>query len=363
MKKLLGWLNNYNEFSKSDRKAILILCILILISILTIFIIENIQPKSNYNSSDYENMLNELETPVNSYTSQKKSLFVFDPNTIDNQTFDSLNLPQFIKRNIISYRKSGGKFSSPNDIRKIYGMNDSIFLAIEQYIVISEKKDQIVKTMKNENQMIGFFDPNTADFNKLTEFGFNSFQANNLIQYRKSDGIFKSKNELLKIYGIDTAFFITIEKHILIELVNENKLLVSNPKISHVEINSADTTELMKLSGIGYVYANRIIKYRNLLGGFYSTSQLLEVYNLPVETFKKVENNISVDTTLIKRINLNFAEYPDLLRHPYLNKTQVATILKYRDKNGPFKNILQLETTGLIDSETFQKIKPYLTCR
>lgn len=363
MKKLSGWLNNYNEFSKSDRKAILILCILILISILANVVVENIQPKSKYNNEVYEKMIKNLEMPGNEYKIQNKSLFIFDPNTIDANTMDSLDIPQFIKRNIISYRKSGGKFSSPNDIRKIYGMNDSIFLAIEQYIVFSEKKDQIVKTLKSENRMIGFFDPNTADFNKLTEFGFNRFQANNLIQYRKSDGIFKSKNELLKIYGIDTAFFKTIEKHILIELVNENKLLVNNSKIPHVEINSADTTELMKLAGIGYVYANRIVKYRNLLGGFYSTSQLLEVYNLPVETFKKVENNISVDTTLIKRIHLNFAEYPDLLRHPYLNKTQVATILKYRDKNGPFKNILQLKTTGLIDSETFQKIKPYLTCR
>jgi len=193
----------YFYFSKSDRNAILILCVLILLSIIAIFVLENIQPRSNYNSADYERILKELETPVNSFTSQNKSLFVFDPNTIDNQTFDSLNLPQFIKRNIISYRKAGGKFSSPNDIRKIYGMNDSIFLAIEQYIVISEKKDQIVKTKKSETRMIGFFDPNTADFNRLTEFGFNRFQANNLIQYRKSAGVFKSKNELLKIYGIE----------------------------------------------------------------------------------------------------------------------------------------------------------------
>lgn len=353
----------YFYFSKSDRNAILVLCILILLSILTIFILDFIQPKSKYNYAEYENMLKELETPVNKYETQKKLLFNFDPNIIDNQSLDSLNLPQFIKRNIISYRKSGGKFSSPDDIRKIYGMNDSIFLSIEKYIVISEKNSPVSNAINNENQMIGFFDPNTADFNKLTEFGFNRFQANNVMQYRKSEGTFKSKNDLLKIYGIDSAFFKTIEKHISIEVLKESKLHVNSPKILQVELNSADTTELMKLAGIGYVYANRIIKYRNLLGGFYSTAQLNEVYNLPSETIKNVEKSISVDTTLIKTIHINFAEYADLLRHPYLNKTQVATILKHRDRNGPFQNIFQLETTGLIDSETFQKIKPYLTCR
>ncbi len=353
----------YFYFSKSDRNAILILCFLILFSVIAIFIVKNIQPKSKYNYTEYEYLLKELEIPANDYGVQKRSLFVFDPNTIDTKTMDSLDIPQFIKRNIINYRKSGGRLSTPQDIKKIYGMNDSIFFLIADYITISENKNSLSKNSKSEIQISGFFDPNTADFNKLNEFGFNRFQANNLIQYRKKEGTFKSKNDLLKIYGIDSAFFNSIEKYISIELINEIKLPNKGLVIAHIELNSADTTELMKLAGIGSVYANRIIKYRNLLGGYYSTSQLLEIYNMPVETFKNIENSISADTLLIKRIHINFAEYADLLRHPYLNKTQVAAILKYRDRNGSFQNISQLETNGLIDSETFQKIRPYLVCR
>ena len=358
-----NWFKNYNHFSKSDRNAIIVLCVFIILSIVSKIIISNIQPKSEYNYAEYEQLLKELETPVNDNKVQKKSLFIFDPNVIDIEALDSLDLPQFIKRNIINYRKSGGRFSSSQDIRKIYGMNDSIFLIIGSYITILEKKYPLAKTPKNDNQKSGFFDPNTTDFNMLIEFGFNRFQANNIVQFRKKGGTFKSNNDLLKIYGIDSAFFKAIEKHILIEITDKNTFLNNNSVILHVELNSADTTELMKLTGIGYVYANRIIKYRNLLGGFYSTSQLLEVYNLPAESYRNVENSISVDTTMIKKIRINFAEYADFLRHPYLNKTQAAAILKYRDRNGPFQNIIQLETNGLIDSETFLKIKPYLTCR
>jgi DNA uptake protein ComE-like DNA-binding protein len=52
-----------------------------------------------------------------------------------------------------------------------------------------------------------------------------------------------------------------------------------------------------------------------------------------------------------------------LLRHPYLEKEQVSAIVKYRDKNGSFQNLLQLKSAGLIDSETFLKVRPYMTCR
>ncbi len=357
------WLKSYNSFSKGDRNAIIILGVLILFSVIAIFIVENIHPKSKYNYAEYEHLLTELEMPVKENSVQKKSLFIFDPNTIDAKTLDSLEIPQFIKKNIINYRKSGGRFSSPQDIKKIYGMNDSIFFIIEDYILIAENKNQASKITKSEIQINGFFDPNTADFNKLNEFGFNRFQANNLIQYRKRDGKFKTKTDLMKIYGIDSSFFNSIEKHISIELPSEIKLPSEISVIRRIELNNADTTDLMSLAGIGSVYANRIIKYRNLLGGYYSTAQLLEIYNLPMETFKKIENNISADTLLIKRIHINFAEYSELLRHPYLNKTQVTAILKYRDRNGSFQDILQLKTNGLIDSETFLKIKPYLMCR
>jgi DNA uptake protein ComE-like DNA-binding protein len=90
---------------------------------------------------------------------------------------------------------------------------------------------------------------------------------------------------------------------------------------------------------------------------------LLEVYNFPEETFVRIESEISTDTLLIKKIRINFSDFGELLRHPYLKKDHVSAILRYRDRNGAFKEIIQLKTAGLIDSETFSRIQPYLTCR
>jgi len=353
----------YNNFSKGDRSAIIFLGIFILLLFVGIIIVNNIQPKSKYNYAQYEQLLKDLESPKTNQRQSKKVLFVFDPNTITQERIDTLDLPEFVKQNILNYRKAGGRFSSPAEVKKIYGMNDSIFKVIESFINIADKID-LQADKKNEVIRInGNIDPNNADFSQLVEFGFNRFQANNIIEYRKRDGFFKTKTDLLKIYGIDSAFFKVIENYIQIEVAKKSPIAHFNPVVLQVELNSADSTELMKINGIGSVYARRILKYRELLGGFYSTTQLLEVYNFPEETFKNIESSISTDTLLLKKIRVNFAEYADLLRHPYLNKKQVEAVLNYRGKNGSFQNILQLKTNGLIDSETFSRIRPYLTCR
>lgn len=65
-----------------------------------------------------------------------------------------------------------------------------------------------------------------------------------------------------------------------------------------IELNSADTTELKKLRGIGSKLSQRIVKYRTKLGGFSSKEQLRSVYGLSEETYQQIETHIWVDTTI-----------------------------------------------------------------
>lgn len=56
--------------------------------------------------------------------------------------------------------------------------------------------------------------------------------------------------------------------------------LMESPDLMLLDINHADSLTLQALPGIGPVLAARIIKYRNRIGCFDSTAQLLEIYGI-----------------------------------------------------------------------------------
>lgn len=354
----------YFYFLKRDRNGVMVLILLIILAIGGHFIVEEVEIKPQ---ADTTEMIKAFEAWKNEqkFYSESSRFFYFDPNTVSQEQFDSLSIPKFIKNNIIKYRSAGGQFLRPTDLKKIYGMNDSIYALIEPWLRFPEKNSQVAekKSIPVTLPVDGKFDPNISTAEELLLFGLNSFQASNVEKYRKKGGRFYKPGDLMKIYGIDSNFFLAIRENIQIE----ETLLPSNDEIPYVnlqvELNAADSLTLIQLKGIGPVFASRIIKYRNLLGGFYSPNQLLEVYGFPEETFSELKRNFVVDTLRIKKVRINFAEYIDMVRHPYIEKENVEAVLKYRNKNGPFQSNEQLLAKGLLDSASYKRVKPYITCR
>ena len=127
----------------------------------------------------------------------------------------------------------------------------------------------------------------------------------------------------------------------------------------HIELNTSDTTNLVRIYGIGRVFAIRIIKYRERLGGYCDKRQLLEVFGIKPENYAKIENQIWVDTTKIKKIDLNEVSFKALLKHPYMSFDRVKKLMKYKEKHRIF-NLEQLEKDGVFDKEFLEKLRPYL---
>lgn len=139
--------------------------------------------------------------------------------------------------------------------------------------------------------------------------------------------------------------------------VDEQKYSRKQPLL---EINTCDSLSLDALPGIGPVLSARIVKYRNLVGGFWSVEQLKEVYGLSEETYERVSSMLYADTLKIRKIKINKASYRDLIRHPYLKKEEVGLILKYRDLQGDLKGLEELIRNNLVGPETILKIKYYI---
>ena len=115
------------------------------------------------------------------------------------------------------------------------------------------------------------------------------------------------------------------------------------------------------MPGIGPVLSVRIIKYRNLLGGFAKVDQLREVYGLSSETFDLIKGRVYADSAEVVRININEAAYKDLSRLPYFENYEVTAILKYRELKGRIAGMNELTENKLISTEKAVKIRPYIS--
>ena len=243
--------------------------------------------------------------------------------------------------------------------------------AFEQ--LISSAEDDVLplknreKTFENMDDIKFFeFDPNDLSVDKWKHLGLSEKTINTIRKYLKKGGRFYEPEDLKKIYGLKMDWYKRAEPYIKIREIDATNIktgtgvIVNDKKAPLIELNSADSLLLTDLRGIGPVLAGRILKYRNLLGGFVRKEQLLEVYGLPYETFENISRAVIIDTTGITRIDLNKAAFSILIRHPYLDVYTVKGILNYRDIQGNIKDINELKDNRIIPEESFSRIKPYL---
>ena len=91
-----------------------------------------------------------------------------------------------------------------------------------------------------------------------------------------------------------------------------------------------------------------------------SVAQLREVYGLPEETFDLISARVMADTLNIRKIRINEWDFRQLIRHPYLQRSEVSAILKYRELNGKISGVDDMIDNNLVSAETAIKIRPYL---
>ncbi|GIV40954.1 MAG: hypothetical protein KatS3mg034_0264 [Vicingaceae bacterium] len=138
-----------------------------------------------------------------------------------------------------------------------------------------------------------------------------------------------------------------------------NYIRSKNATLKKIDLNTADSIQLESLPYIGPTLSKRIIRYRELLGGFYSIQQLREIYQLDTTKLPIIENYLTIDTTLVKKIPINHTTFNELSRHPYFDKITVKKIFVYLRENKNFKEISNLYQC--LDSNKVEKIKYYIS--
>jgi len=207
------------------------------------------------------------------------------------------------------------------------------------------------------------FDPNTIDSIGFVRLGLKPYIASNILKYRKKGGLFRTKADFAKVYGILPEKQKELEPYISIAEIKSVKIESNSVKRTDivVELNSADTTLLIQIKGIGRGTAKGIILFRQLIGGFVSIDQLSEVYGIRPENLEKIRPFCSVNAALVQKIRVNTATVQRLDAHPYINFYQAKAIYELRRNKGKLHDINDLKTLSELTADDLQKIKPYLS--
>jgi competence ComEA-like helix-hairpin-helix protein len=225
------------------------------------------------------------------------------------------------------------------------------------------------KETYNEAYSLFSFDPNKTDSTTFVRLGLKKYVIANIMKFRKKGGYFKTAESFSKVYGLQPEKFKELEPFISISENAKPAQEASNQTLKTetmespivVELNEADTTELMKVKGIGRGYAKGIIRFRKATGGFASVDQLKEIYGMTEENFQKIKPYCIVNLRLIRKINVNTASVDKLNTHPYINFYQAKAIYELRRKKIRLKSIEELTNLTEFSQESLQKINPYLS--
>ena len=233
-------------------------------------------------------------------------LFVFDPNTADSTQLLRLGLQRWQVRNIYSYRRNGGIYRRPEDFARLYGLTVGQYERLAPYIRIGRDYQPAITHYPSPNTH--HLSPNTHHLSPNT-------QERDTLRYPRK--------------------------------IAEDE---------HVVLNTADTTQLRSVPGIGTYFANEITNYGRFLGGYVSIDQLDEIPDFPQESKKYfvISNPNPV------KLNVNNLSLNQLKRHPYINYYQAKAIVDYRRLHGRIESLQQLSLSKDFTPEAISRLEPYV---
>jgi DNA uptake protein ComE-like DNA-binding protein len=222
------------------------------------------------------------------------------------------------------------------------------------------------------------FDPNTADSTQFLRLGLQPWQVRNIYKYRARGGIYRKKEDFARLYGLTVKQYRELEPYIRISRdYQPAAMLVGGTRESrearetrdsslrypvkikeneHVVLNTADTSQLKTVPGIGSYYAKEIVRHGKWLGGYVSVDQLDEIEGFPQEA----KQYFIVQNAQPKRLNVNRLTLEQLRRHPYINYYQAKAIVDYRRLHGPITSLQDLRLSKDFPTESIKRLEPYV---
>ena len=315
------FINEYLSFTKKERTGIFILAAIILFCLIAPFLYPYFIHHKTYDGSQFEKDIVQLKIQQSDSSSDRKSYTKnFDENNYNN-------------------------YYEPSE-----------------------------RNYANRKSEVFYFDPNTTSFEDWIRLGIKNKTAATIQKYISKGGRFYRPEDIKKIWGINPELQARLIPYV--RIVNTQKQYANNyennkaaytassykkPSVQTVEINTADTSAFIALYGIGSKLAQRIITFREKLGGFYSIEQVKETYGLHDSVFQKIKPKLILANTSVKKININSASLEEMKSHPYIRYNLANAFIQYRTQHGNFSSVNDIKKILIITDEIFSKVSPYIS--
>ncbi len=306
--------------SNSARRGLLFLEWIIIIVLIGVFVYSWYKPKESSvaQKEEFPTLYDSMEKRSVSSRSanyavaeEKVETFPFDPNTADSITLLKLGLAPWQVRAIYKYRAKHGRYHTPEDFKRLPGMTYELWERLGPQVRIARQFQYIQESDKRS-----------------------SFPEGTTLAAQASEQVAVSR-QTDSIAGRPRKF----------------------DTVTQVDINRADTADLMRIPGIGAYRANKIVEYRRKLGGFHHAEQVMEACEMPDEILQWVK--VSTEGS-VRKVNVNKLSLQRLMNHPYITFYQARAIVEYRKAHGNINGIEDLKGLDGFSPQKTEILQPYL---
>jgi len=361
-------LQEFFVYTKSQRAGIYLLLLLIFGIQVYLYFYDRIHPPSplevsiQVDSTIFRGRVhsyasaNGAPSPSARSTEPPAALFNFDPNSVQARELEKLGMSAAQARAFVRYRSSGAVFRRPSDMLKAYVVDSHWYAKVRPYVKIESDFREIyqVQSKADSRWRLGVFNPNEVDVETLENMGLYQWQAQKILQFRRYRRPYYKAEDIYRVKGIDSALALKLVPFIRIDSI-------AAVHKRQFQLNVVDSATLAATPGLSAYDAQRILRYRDRLGGFYHREQLAEVYGMDSVKISRLSPFVLMDSVRLRKLNINRASFKELLQHPYLEYEMVQSMVNYREQIGPYQEVAIVRNIPGMNDVLFRKIAKYLT--
>ena len=281
-------IKKYFNFSREQRKGILLLFSIIIVLQLIYFFVDF--SSLSKTSSEKEQWLS-LQSQIDSLKKEKQDyvpkIYPFNPNFITDYKGYKLGMSVPEIDRLLAYRKENKYVNSPKEFQAVTKVSDSLLNAISPYFkfpdwVNSKKEFKDYKKYPNsafaKKQKIVIIDINQASQEDLIKiYGIGEAISIRILKFKESLGGFVSMEQMNDVWGLSPE---------VIENLNTHFKISATPTVKKIDINNASIKELSIFPYFKYPISKNIVTFRSMNGDIKNIEDLTKIKGLSIEKAK-----------------------------------------------------------------------------